>query len=75
MTEVTSAAAVTDPAWRVVSSAVPAMPSAVARICEAAEATMPEISVTRAATCFWALMSVANLTTLSGVPRASRMGL
>ncbi|MOA67138.1 hypothetical protein D3C78_1941700 [compost metagenome] len=51
------------------------MLSAVARICEAAEATMPEISVTRAATCFWALMSVANLTTLSGVPRASRMGL
>ncbi|MMZ71746.1 hypothetical protein D1872_353150 [compost metagenome] len=51
------------------------MPSAVARICEAAEATMPEISVTRAATCFWAVMSVAYLTTLKGLPLRSRIGL
>ena len=55
--------------------AVATFDDAIAAAGEAAEATMLEISVTRAATCFWALMSVANLTTLIGVPRASRMAL
>ena len=73
--DATREAAATVAAWRFACSAVRAMASAVARISEAAEATMPEIFCTRSATWRCEVMSVAYFTTRKTRPLPSSTGL